>query len=322
MALPLLTEKYSTSVNVVTIGATKEEGGTREFSIKVGGAKTLPFMDADGEKGLKPVVAMDVLDIIPEDWPEALAEPFKDVWSDPGKWAKKCIEQYGADIICLKLEGVDPDKGDHTSEQAVDAVKKVLDSVGCPIIIWGSENDPKDNEVMPKVSEATRGERLLLGTAKEDNYKRITSVCLADGHNLITLAPLDINIGKQVNILVTDMEFPLDRIVMFQTTGALGYGLEYAYSIQERQRLAALTGDKMMMCPMICDIGYESWRAKEAKSTEQEAPEWGPQSLRGPAWEASTAVLLLQSGADILRMRHPEAVAVTKRLINDLWGTD
>jgi len=320
MPLPPLTEKYATGVNVVTIGATREEGGTRQCSIKVGGAKTLPFMDVDGDKGLKPVIAMDVMDIVPEEWPEVLAKPFKDVWNDPGKWAKACVEKYGADMICVKLDGIDPDKGNRTPEQAVETVKRVLDSVGCPLIVWGSENDEKDNLVMPKVSQALRGERCLLGTAKEDNYKVITAVCLADGHNLITLAPLDINLGKQVNILVTDLEFPLDRIVMFQTTGALGYGLEYAYTIQERQRLAALTGDKMMMCPMICDCGHESWRAKEAKASDEDAPQWGPQALRGPAWEAATAAVLVQSGADILRMRHPDAVAAVKQLINQLWG--
>jgi acetyl-CoA decarbonylase/synthase complex subunit delta len=142
---------------------------------------------------------------------------------------------------------------------------------------------------------------------------------MADGHFIITEAPLDINIAKQVNILVSDMGFPLERIVTFQSTGALGYGIEYAYSIQERQRLAALGGDKMMAMPVICDVGYEAWRCKEATLTN--AHNWGSASDRGPMWEAATAICLLQAGADIIRMRHPKAVATVKDFINQVWNT-
>ena len=170
---------------------------------------------------------------------------------------------------------------------------------------------------MPKVSQAAKGENCLIGTVTEDNYKSLTAIALADGHNLITEAPLDINIAKQVNILVSDMGFPLERIVTFQATGALGYGIEYTYSIQERQRQATLSADKMMAMPVICDVGNEVWRTKEAKNPD--APDWGDAKERGPMWEAATAVCLLQAGADILRMRHPKAIATVKNFINELW---
>jgi len=196
----------------------------------------------------------------------------------------------------------------------------VLDAVGCPIILWGCGIDEKDNEVLPKLSSATRGERCLLGCARQENYKRLTASCIADGHNLICLAPLDINIAKQLNTLVTEMELPADRIVMFQTSGALGYGIEYAYSIQERQRLAALGGDKMMMMPVICDAGHESWRAKEAKTLDADAPDWGRQADRGPLWEAASAIALIHAGCDIVRMRHPRAVGAVKRALARLQG--
>ncbi|KPJ61843.1 MAG: acetyl-CoA decarbonylase/synthase complex subunit delta [Planctomycetes bacterium DG_23] len=320
MELPSVEERSTSAVNVVTIGATTAEGGTREKVIKVGGARTLPFLDFEGEVGERPVVAMDVLDMVPEDWPEALAAAHRDAWDDPGKWAKKCVEEYGADLICIKLDGTHPDKGDKSPEEAVEAVTKVKEAVGVPLIVWSAGDDEKDNKVMPKVSQALAGENCLLGTVSEDNYKTLTAVCIADNHNLIALAPIDINIAKQVNILVTDMGFPLERIVMFQTTGALGYGLEYVYSIQERQRLAALAGDKMMQMPMICDVGYESWRAKEAKTPDEDAPEWGPQADRGTMWETITAVVLLQSGVDILRMRHPRAVEEVKKVIDELFA--
>jgi acetyl-CoA decarbonylase/synthase complex subunit delta len=193
----------------------------------------------------------------------------------------------------------------------------VLKAVGVPLILWGSGYDEKDNQVMPKVSEAAKGENVLIGSVKEDNYKALTAIALADGHHLITHAPLDINIAKQINILVSDMGFPLEKVVTFQATGALGYGIEYAYSIQERQRLAALGGDKMMAMPAICDVGYESWRAKESKLVD--APGWGDAKDRGPMWEATTAICLLQAGVDIIRMRHPRAVATVKNFINQIW---
>ncbi len=319
MEIPNLADKWTSGVNEVTLGATKEHGGSRQQSVYIGGAKSIPFMDFDGNPGHRPLIAMDVYDAPPDDWNDALTKPFADVINDPALWAKKCVEQYGADLICLKLDGIHPDRGNKSAGDAVKAVKSVLAAVGVPLIIWGCEHDEKDNEVMPKVSDAARGEACLLGIVSQDNYKRLTATCLANGHSIITMAPVDINIGKQVNILVSEMDFPLNRIVMFQSTGALGYGLEYTYSIQERERLAALTGDKMMSMPVICDVGREAWRAKEAKSGDSEVPQWGPREERGPLWEAITAVSLLQSGVDIIRMQHPRAVATVKKCIDRLY---
>jgi acetyl-CoA decarbonylase/synthase complex subunit delta len=154
--------------------------------------------------------------------------------------------------------------------------------------------------------------------ASQENYKTLAAACLADGHSLIGLSPLDINIAKQVNILVSDMGLPADRIVMYPTTGALGYGLEYTYSIMERGRLAALAGDKMMSMPVFCVIGPESWKAKEAKAADADAPQWGPAEERGILWEAVTATALLQAGADILLMRHPKAAQIVRGAVQRL----
>jgi acetyl-CoA decarbonylase/synthase complex subunit delta len=239
------------------------------------------------------------------------------VFDNPGNWAEKCVEKFGADLICVKFDGIHPDKADKDAEHAVKITREILGAVGVPLILWGCGNNEKDNQIMPKVSQAAKGENCLIGTVEEKNYKSLTAIALADSHHLITEAPLDINIAKQVNILVSDMGFPLERIVTFQATGALGYGIEYAYSIQERQRLATLAGDKMMAMPVICDAGYESWRVKEAKLADM--TEWGNVEDRGPIWEATTAICLLQAGADIIRMRHPRAVATVKNFINQIW---
>lgn len=311
-------EKWSTSVATVSIGATPSEGGTRGSTITLGGSTTLPFLHFEGEAPCKPVVAMEVLDGEPTDWPEALVAPFADVIGKPAEWAAKCVKQFGAEMICLKLESTHPDLGDTSPDQAAEIVKAVLGAVDVPLMIWGCDVDEKDNLVLPKCSQVAAGERCLIGTAKEDNYKTLTASCMADGHALIAESPLDINIAKQVNILVSEMGFPLDRVVMYPTTGGLGYGIEYAYSIQERGRLAALTGDRMMSAPVVCQIGQEAWRAKEAKATDEEAPHWGPAEKRGPMWEAMTAAPLLQAGSDLLVMRHPEAVSLVKRMIDAL----
>ena len=260
MPVPEVADSFTGSVNRVTIGATKEQGGTRSSTVTIGGARNVVYGGAPEDAGQRPVVAMDVLDAKPDDWPEQLAGPYSDVLDSPADWARKCVDEFGAELICLKFEGIHPDKADRDADHAVKVTKDVLGAVGVPLVLWGCGNDEKDNQVMPKVSEAAKGENCLIGTVTEDNYKSMTAVAIADGHNLITEAPLDINIAKQVNILASDMGFPLERIVTFPSGGGLGYGLEYGYSIQERQRLAALAGDKMMAMPVICDVGYESWQ--------------------------------------------------------------
>ncbi len=317
MPVPEITDSFVGSVNRVTLGATKENGGSRSNTVTVGGAKNVMYGGSPDQAGEKPVIAMDVIDCKPGDWPDGLIEPYKDVMDNPADWAKKCVEEFGADLICLKFDGIHPDNANLDAAHAVKVTEQVLNAVGVPLVLWCSGNDEKDNQVMPKISGAAKGENCLLGTVTENNYKGLTAIALADGHHLITEAPIDINIAKQVNILVSDMGFPLEKIVTYQTTGALGYGIEYAYSIQERQRIAALTGDKMMAMPSICNVGYEAWRAKEAKLSE--SPGWGDASLRGPTWEAATAVCLLQAGVDIIRMRHPKAVTTVKNFINQIW---
>jgi len=318
MPVPEVADSFSGSVTKVTLGATKAGGGTRTSTVTVGGSSNVIYGGSPDDAGERPVIAMDVLDVSPDDWPDALIEPYKDVLDNPAAWAKKCVNEFGADLICIKFDGIHPDTGNKDAEHAIKVTQDVLKAVGVPLVLWGSGNADKDNQVMPKVSGASKGENCLIGTVTQDNYKALTAIALADGHYLITGAPLDINIAKQINILVSDMGFPMEKIVTFQTTGALGYGIEYAYSIQERQRLAALGGDKMMAMPVICDVGYEAWRAKEAKLVDAPAG-WGTVQDRGPIWEATTAICLLQAGVNIIRMRHPRAVAAVKNFIQQIW---
>ncbi len=319
MSIPETKEKWSGKINEVTIGATSADGGTRGSTVTLGGQTGIPYLDFDGETPNRPVIAIDVMDVEPVGWPGQLAEVYGDVWSDPVAWAKRAKE-LGAELISLRLQGTHPDEGDRSPEQAVETVKAVLEAVDLPLILLGCDVPEKDQVVMPKVAEAANGENCLLGSAIETEYRTITAAAQAYGHKLISLAPCDINKQKQVNILIGDMGYPLTDIVMYPTTAALGYGMEYVYSILERGRLAALSGDRLMAQPVFLDVGFEAWRVKEARSGDEVADQWGPAAQRGPAWETLTATSLLQGGADLLVMRHPKAIEAVRKTIDELVG--
>lgn len=308
MALQLMTEKWSGQVSTVTLGATKPEGGTRREAVKIGGELSLPFLFSEGSIPNKPVVAVEIWDIAPADWPQELGKNYTQVLGDPLAWAQKCVTELKAKVLCIRLQGAHPDFGNKSADQEAKLIRELLKKVDVPLIILGSGDDAKDNLVLPVCAEAAKGERCLIGEAVQDNYKTLTASVLADGHNIIAQSPIDINIAKQLNILISDMGLPLERIVINPTIGALGYGLEYAYSIMERARLAAFSGDKTVASPFICFVAQESWRAKEAKAEPQQ----------GVIWEIITATALIQAGADILVMRHPKAIDKVNKYIDNL----
>lgn len=314
----LMFEKWQQSVSEITIGATKQEGGTRSQTIKIGGQSTLPFLHPEGAIPNNPVIAYEIWDCVPQDWPEELNKYYKNYTGDTLDWAQMCVEKFKAKLLCLKLQGAHPDLGNKTPEAEAELISKLLKRVSVPLIISGCGDDQKDNILLPACCQAARGERCLIGEAVQDNYKTLTAAVLADGHNIIAQSPIDINIAKQLNILISDMGLSLERVVINPTIGALGYGLEYAYSIMERSRLAALSGDKVMACPFICFVGQESWKAKEAKASIAEFPAWGPEEERGIIWESLTGAALLQAGADVLVMRHPVAIEKINKYIDNL----
>ena len=316
MPVPDLAEKWSTKINEVTIGATDAEGGSRASTVTVGGAGSLPFLRLDGDIGRRPAIAVEIWDAAADEmWSDALKKAYGDALSDPAKAAAKAVE-FGAELILIKLMGTHPDYGDRSPEQAADAVKAVLGAVGLPLVIWPCGVPEKDNDVVPKCTHAAKGENCLVGFATEKNYRTAAASCLADGHKLICESPLDINIAKQTNVLAADAGFALTDIVMHPQTGAVGYGMEYVYSILERCRLAGLSGDKLLQQPVILDCAHEAWRAKECKASEEDLPGFGAAKERGVVWETLTATNLLQAGADIIVLRHPEAVAAVKKTID------
>ena len=314
MPIEIPKDKWPGSINVVTIGATAEEGGTRTKVITLGGQTTLPFMQFEAPTPNTPVVGIEIKSREPEDWSPLLAAAWGETMKDPAQWAKKA-EEAGADLIVLSLALED------TPEDAVKAVKAVLGATGLPLVVWGPGQAEKDNELLVPVAEATKGEKLVLGICEDKNYRTIVATAMANGHLVQARTPMDVNLSKQLNILISDMGMPHDRIIMDPTTGALGYGIEYGYSVMERLRLAALQGDAMTQQPMMVTPGFEAWKAKEAKVGEGVPESWGDWGRRAVHWETLTAVALVESGADILVLRHPDSVKSVKAAISELMVT-
>ncbi|RLC59246.1 MAG: hypothetical protein DRI80_12795 [Chloroflexota bacterium] len=205
-----------------------------------------------------------------------------------------------------------------TAADARAAARAVLEATGLPILIFGPGQVDADNELLVAVAEEAAGERVVLGVCEEKNYRTIVAAALAHGHLVNARTAMDVNLAKQLNILISDMGLPLDRILMDPTTAGLGYGMEYGYSVMERLRIAALQGDKMTQLPMLVTPGYEAWRQKEAKVGEGVPESWGDWRERAILWETLTATALIESGADIVVMRHPEAVKRVKAFIERL----
>ena len=311
MPVEIPKDKWTGKVRAVTIGATAAEGGTRSRSIVVGGDTTMPFMQFEAPTAHTPVIALEIKSRKPDDWSSLLEETWGSVMGDPGAWAK-AAESAGADMLVMWLSLED------TPDDAVRAVKSVLASSGLPLAVYGPGQVEKDNELLVAVSEAAKGEKLLLGICEDKNYRTIAATSMANGHLITARTAMDVNLAKQLNILISDMGLPLDRVIMDPTTGALGYGMEYGYSVMERLRLAALQGDAMTQLPMMVTPGFETWKTKESKVGVGVPEAWGSWKERAIHWETLTATALLESGASIVVLRHPESLKRVRTAITEL----
>lgn len=312
MAVELPVEKWSGKVQEVTLG------GNGRKKVTVGGQTALPFLHFESPPAHRPVVAIEIHDC-PQDWSLPLLKVWGDVMGDGAAWAKKTVE-VGADIVVLHLTSAHPDVMNTGAAEARATVDKVLSAVDVPLIVLGPYVPEKDNEVLVAVGQVARGQRIGMGYCEDKNYRTIAVACIADGHVAIAKTPVDINLAKQLNVLIADMGVPLNSIIMDPTTGALGYGLEYTYSVEERLRLAGLRGDTMAALPIINQVGEESWGQKESKTAEGVPAEWGELEQRSLFWEQLTATALLYSGSDILVLRHPQSVEVVRATIDKLMS--
>lgn len=317
MAIEIPKEKWSGKVRELTLGATREQGGTRSHTLSVGGETALPYHGFEGSIPHPSALAIEVHDRKPTDWSPLLLQAWGAAMDDPAAWAK-AAEQAGAEMIYLTLSATLADGKANTATNARAVVRKVLDATGLPLAVIGPGQAEIDNELIVAAAEEGKGERLLIGICEEKNYRTLVAAALANDHLVQSKTPMDVNLSKQLVILIHDMGLPLERIIIDPTTGALGYGIEYGYSVMERLRLAALQGDSMTQQPLIVTPGEEGWKVKEAKVGEGVPSAWGDWNRRALEWEALTANALVYAGADIIVLRHPDTLRRLRSVIDAL----
>jgi len=302
---------YSGKIKELTLGKGPK-------AIKIGGETAYPFYLFEGEMPNLPRIAMEVFDSAPEDWAEAALEPFAGVIGDPVAWAKKCISDYGAEMICLQLTSTDPNGLNRPAEEAAQTAKKVADAIDVPLIVWGTANHEKDTEVLRLVAEYCQGKNVVIGPVEEGDHKKIGAAAIGYKHTVAASSPIDINLAKQLNILLGNLGVSDESLIIDPTVSGLGYGIEYCYSVIERIRMAALTQqDDKLQFPIMANIAKEVWKSKETHQADNEL-NMGDAKKRGILLEAISATVLMLAGANVLIMRHPEAIKLVRSIINEL----
>lgn len=312
-----LVQEYPGRIREVKLGATKSEGGSRGKTIVIGGEDSMPHYLFEREPPHPPVIAVDTFDY-PLSLPKAIRMHVQEVMEDPAAWAKMAVDKFGADMVTINVLSTDPLIKDTSPKEAAKTVEDVLQAVDVPIIVGGCGDPKKDAEVFPRIAEVAQGERILLSslTLDMDEAGVLTRVAKAAGENeqlVLAFTALDLNRAKELNRRLYQF-MPEDSIIMDLTTAALGYGLEYTFSIYERARIAALMGDEELQHPVLSGT-TNTWAAREAWM--KMGPEWEPRELRGPIWETVTALILFLAGVDVFMMMHPHAIRTLKKVIEE-----
>ncbi len=315
MAFEIPKTKYSGRIKEISLGK-------GDKAVTVGGESCYPFYIFEGEMPHLPRIAMEVYDCPPEEWAPAALEPFSGVTDDPVAWAKKCVDDYGAEMICLQLLSTDPNGLDRGADEAAQVVKNVADAISVPMIVWGTANQDKDTEVLRAVAEVCQNQKLIIGPVEEGDHKKIGASAIAYQHTLVASSPIDINLAKQLNILLGNLGVSEELLAIDPTVSGIGYGIEYCYSVMERMRMAGLTQrDDKLQFPIICNIAREVWKTKEVHIPTEEDPTLGDAKKRGIMMEAMSAVILLLAGGDVVIMRHPEAIRLVREIIAELTAS-
>ncbi len=309
--------EYRGKVVEVRLGATKADGGTRSRSFVIGGETAPAFYNFQAKTPNRPIISMDVFDWEKVPLAKAVKMHFREVVADPAEWAKLCVEKFDADMINLHMLTIDPLIEDASPKSALKTVEDVLEAVDVPIAVGGCGDPKKDLEVFTVIAEATAGERILFNSVTLDmDIEATAKVVRENGHTVIAFTSMDVNKARELHRKLYDF-LPKEDIVMDTTTAALGYGLDYAFTVMERSRLAALKGDPELNHP-ISSGATNAWAAREAWM--KMSSEWAPRELRGPIWETITAQTLLLAGVDYFMMMHPAAVQAVRTLINNLMS--
>ena len=304
-------QKFNANINTVEIGC-------GDKAIKLGGECTFPFYTFDAPMENAPKVGVEISDMGLANIPGiqayyAGAESMADI-------AKKAEAMAGADFVCLRLEGGDPNGENKTVEELIAIVKEVAEAVTCPLVVEGCKNVEKDSELLPKVAEALQGKNALVLSAREENYKAVGAAAgLAYNQKVGAESAVDINLAKQLNVVMTQLGVKAQDIVMNVGSAAVGYGFEYVVSTMDRIKGAALSqNDNMLQMPIITTVADESWSVKEAMASEEDMPEWGALEDRGISMEVQTAAAVLAAGSDAVILKHPQSVATISKMIKEL----
>ena len=304
--------KFNASINTVEVGC-------GEKAIKIGGENVLPFYTFDAPIENAPKIGVMITDLGLENEPAGV-KAYYEGCTTLGEIAKKAAEMPGADFVCLKLEGADPNGADKSTEECMKAVKEVVDAIDVPLVIAGCKNVAKDTELLQKASEVAQGKSVIILSAKEEDYKQVGAAAgLAYGQKVGAESAVDINLAKQLNVLISQLGVAPSNIVMNVGTAAVGYGFEYVVSTMDRVKAAALgQNDAQLQMPIITPVADEAWNVKEAMASEEDMPEWGAQEDRGIGMEVSTAAAVLASGSNAVILKHPTSVATISKMINEL----
>lgn len=304
--------KFNASIGTV-------EFGCGEKAIKIGGENVLPFYTFDAPIENSPKVGVMISDLGLENEPAGV-KAYYEGCTTMADIAKKAAEMPGADFVCLKLEGADPNGEDKSVEDCMAVVKEVVDAIDAPLVIAGCKNVAKDAELLTKASEVAQGRNVIILAAKEEDYKGIGAAAgLAYNQKVGAESAVDINLAKQLNVLISQLGVAPANIVMNVGTAAVGYGFEYVVSTMDRIKAAALSqDDKQLQMPIITPVADEAWNVKEAMASEEDMPEWGAQEARGVGMEVSTAASVLASGSNAVILKHPTSVATISKMIKEL----
>jgi CO dehydrogenase/acetyl-CoA synthase delta subunit len=306
------TAKYTGAIRETTLG-------NGDNTITIGGESTMPFQLFEGSMANKPRIAMEVVDSGTDGWPETITRHFADVLDNPVAWAQKCVAEYGADAICVSLTSTDPNGMNNGADAAAKTAAAVIDAVDVPVIVWGCENAEKDTDTLRELTSLIGDKKVCLAPLSEANYRSLGATAMAFQHPIVSASPIDVNLAKQLNILMENLGVSLNNVMIDPSVGALGYGIEYTYSVMERIRQAALMQqDEKLQVPIICNLGREVWKAKECRLPSDAII--GDQETRSLMMEAITASCMLMAGGELMIMRHPKAVSLTRAMIDGLMA--
>ena len=304
--------KFNASINTV-------EFGTGDKAVKIGGENVFPLYSFDAAIENSPKVGIEITDFGMEHEPECIKKYYEGC-ATLADMARKAASMEGVDFLSFRMEGGDPNGANKSTEELIGELKEIADAVDLPLVVCGCKNVEKDAELFSKAAEALNGKNAVILSAKEENYKTVGAAAgLAYKQVVGAESAVDINLAKQLNVLISQLGVDSKSVVMNVGTAAVGYGFEYVISTMDRVKAAALQqGDANLQMPIITPVASEAWGVKEAMASETDAPEWGSQEERGIDMEVETAMAVIAAGSNAVILKHPESIKIISGLMKEL----